>query len=144
MGNHIRTGREASGDWSLEKLLTISRRRPLVIVLQKIVDRALGTVLRCFQFGKQKWPTQEKDSPVVSCWPGETPPTTWVKQRLPPVSKTKTTKIINSLVVLKTYSQLNLATLASTPGAVSLVFWCPQSCPLSLPCVALSCRLTSP
>ena len=63
MGNHIRTIREVSGDCPLKKLLTVRRRWPLVIVLRKIVDRTLGTVLRWFQFGKQKWPTQEKDCP---------------------------------------------------------------------------------
>ena len=65
MGNHIRMVREASGGWSLEKLLTVSRRRPLVIVLRKIVDRALGAVLRRFQFDEQKWPPQEKDCPTI-------------------------------------------------------------------------------
>ena len=65
MGKHIRMVREALGDCSIEKLLTVSRRQPLVIVLPKIVDRALGTILRRFQFGKQKWPTQEKDCPVT-------------------------------------------------------------------------------
>ena len=62
----MRTVREASGDYSLEKILTVSRRRPLVIVLRKTVDRALGTVLRQFQFGEQKWPTQEKILPNSS------------------------------------------------------------------------------
>ena len=45
MGKHIRMVREALGDCSLEKLLAVSRRRPLVIVIRKIVDRASGTVL---------------------------------------------------------------------------------------------------
>ena len=42
---------------ALEKLLTVGHQRTLVIVLRIIVDRALGIVLRRFQFGKVKWPS---------------------------------------------------------------------------------------